>query len=187
MTNTVSSTGACGGTSATATVTVNALPAAPTVTAQYNGPTTTLSSSAATGNQWYLNGAAIAGATAPTYVVNSAAQLGSYTVTTTNALGCASPASAPLVVTATARQLAEASLQLYPNPTPDGQLLVQLSGAHQPVQLTVLNALGQVVYRAALPATAAPQALDLSQLPSGVYLLRAATADGLATRRFVRE
>ena len=188
ITNTVSSTGACGGTSATATVTINALPTRPTLTAQYNGPTTTLTSSAATGNQFYLNGVAIAGATGPTYVVSSAAQLGSYTVTTTSAQGCASLPSAPLVVTATAKQLADATLQLYPNPTPDGKLTITLTNAHQPVQLSVLNALGQVVFRATvLASSAAPQPLDLSALPSGVYLLRATTADGTATRRFVRE
>ena len=188
ITNTVGSTGACGGTSATATVTINALPPRPTVSAQYNGPTTTLASSAPIGNQWYLNGTAIAGATGPTYVVNSAAQLGSYTVTTTSAQGCASLPSAPLVVTATARQLADATLQLYPNPTPDGKLTLTLANAHPAVRLSVLNALGQVVYRVAVPASAAAQPLDLSALPTGVYLLRATTPDGsTATRRFVRE
>ena len=187
--NTVSSTNACGGTSATATVTINALPTRPMVTAQYNGSTATLTSSAPIGNQWYLNGTAIAGATDPTYVVNSATQLGSYTVTTTDATtGCVSLPSAPLVVTATARQLADAALQLYPNPTPDGKLTVTLTNAHQAVQLSVLNTLGQVVYRVAVPASAAAaQPLDLSVLPTGVYLLRATTADGTATRRFVRE
>ena len=187
ITNTVSSAGACGGTSSTATVTLNALPTRPTLTAQYNGPTTTLTSSAAAGNQFYFNGVAIAGATGQSYVVNSAAQLGSYTVTTTNANGCVSLPSAPLVVTATARQLADAALQLYPNPTPDGKLTLTLANAHQPGQLTVLNTLGQVVYRAALSTSATAQLLDLSALPTGVYLLRATTADGTATRRFVRE
>lgn len=188
ITNAVSSTGACGGTSATATVTINALPTRPILTAQYNGPTTTLTSSAAIGNQFYFNGVAITGATGPTYVVSSATQLGSYTVTTTSAQGCTSLPSVPLVVTATAKQLADAALQLYPNPTPDGKLMLLLPTAHQSVQLSVLNALGQVVYRAAVPASAAPlQPLDLSALPMGVYLLRATSSDGTATRRFVRE
>ena len=187
ITNTVSGSGACGGTSATATVTLNALPTRPTLTATYNGPTTTLTSSAATGNQFYFNGSPITGATGATYVVNSTAQLGSYTVTTTNANGCTSLPSLPLVVTATARQLADASLQLYPNPTPDGKLTLTLSNAHAPVQLLVLNALGQVVYRTSVTAAATAQPLDLSALPSGVYLLRATTAEGTATRRFVRE
>ncbi|GAA3996366.1 hypothetical protein GCM10022408_03710 [Hymenobacter fastidiosus] len=186
VTNTVSNAGACGVASATATVTINAVPPRPTIAVQYNGPTTTLTSSAATGNQWYLNGTAISGATDPTYVVNSAAQLGSYTVLTTSAQGCSSPASTPLIVTGTTKALPAAALQLYPNPTPDGKLTVQLSGYHQPVQLTVLNTLGQVLY-SALVAPASLQQLDLSRLPVGVYLLRATSDDGTVTRRFVRE
>ncbi|MCC2548237.1 T9SS type A sorting domain-containing protein [Hymenobacter sp. BT175] len=189
VTNTVSSTGACGGATASTTVTINALPARPTVSAAYNGPTTTLTSSAGTGNQWYFNGVAIAGATNATYVVNTAAQLGPYTVTTTNATtGCVSLPSAPLVVTATAGRAATAAFQLYPNPTRDGKLMMELTGVLQPVQLTVLNALGQVVYHAMLPAaSAAHHSIDLRTLPVGVYLLRASSADGTATRRFVRE
>ena len=188
VTNAVSNAGACGAASSTATVTINALPARPTLTVVYNGPTTTLTSSAATGNQFYLNGTAIAGATGPTYVVNGApAQYGPYTVTTTSAQGCTSLPSTAVLVTATARQLAATTLQLYPNPTPGGQLTVALTGAHLPVQLTVLNAVGQVVYRASMAAAATQQALDLSALPSGVYLLRAATAEGSVSRRFVRE
>ena len=120
--------------------------------------------------------------------MSSATQLGSYTVTTTSAQGCASLPSVPLVVTATAKQLADAMLQLYPNPTPDGKLTITLINARQPVQLSVLNALGQVVFRVSVPASSATeQPLDLSALPSGVYLLRATTADGTATRRFMRE
>ncbi|MDQ2770890.1 MAG: T9SS type A sorting domain-containing protein [Bacteroidota bacterium] len=188
ITNTVSTGGACGGASSTATVTINALPAPPTLSVVYNGSTTTLTSSAATGNQFYLNGTAIAGATGQTYVVSGTpAQYGSYTVTTTSAQGCASLPSTAVVVTATAKQLAAATLQLYPNPTPGGLLTVALTGAHQSVQLTVLNAVGQVVYRGTLAAAATQQQLDLSALPSGVYLLRAVMAEGSVSRRFVRE
>src|SRR5947209_13254755 len=63
------------------TVTVNQTPATPTIT---GGPLTfcqggsvTLTSSAATGNQWYLNGGAISGATNATY---SATASGNYTI-----------------------------------------------------------------------------------------------------------
>lgn len=184
----MSSAGACGAASSTATVTINALPARPTLTVVYNGTTTTLTSSAATGNQFYLNGTAIAGATGPAYVVNGTpAQYGAYTLTTTSAQGCASLPSTAVVVTATAKQLATATLQVYPNPTPGGRLTVALTGAHQLVQLTVLNAVGQVVHRGPLAAAATEQSLDLNALPSGVYLLRAATAEGSVSRRFVRE
>jgi hypothetical protein len=81
------------------TVTVNPIPATPTITPL--GPTTfcddgnvTLSSSSADGNQWYLNGASIGGATDQVFVATAA---GNYTVVATN--GCTSVPSAPIAVT----------------------------------------------------------------------------------------
>jgi len=81
-------------------VTVNPIPATPTITP--GGPTTfcaggsvTLQSSAATGNQWYLNGNPIGGATNQSYVATAS---GNYTVIDT-ALGCASAPSAATAVT----------------------------------------------------------------------------------------
>ena len=82
------------------TVTVNPTPATPTISA--DGPTTfcdggsvTLNSSSATGNQWYLNGNPISGATNQSF---SATAAGSYTVIVT-ANGCPSAASAATTVT----------------------------------------------------------------------------------------
>jgi hypothetical protein len=189
VTNTVAASGSCAATSASATITLAPTPARPTLTVQYNGSTATLTSSAAAGNQFYRNGVAIAGATGQTYVVNSAAQLGSYTVVTTNASGCASAPSAALVVTSGVKPLAGSSLSVYPNPTPDGQLTVELSGYSKAVTLTVLNALGQVVYSTALPANTGThrQALNLSQMPAGVYILQAKTEGNLDTRRLIKE
>jgi hypothetical protein len=191
VTNTVAGAGGCAAATSTFSVTINATPVRPTVTAQYSGATTTLTSSAATGNQWYLNGTLIPGATNPTYVVNgSAAQLGSYTVVATGPGGCASTASAPLVVTGSRSALAGSSLSVYPNPTPNGQLTVELQGYRQTTELTLINALGQSVLRRTLSATAvagpAPR-LELNGLAPGVYVLRVATAGGLDTRRVVVE
>ena len=81
-------------------VPINAFPAQPTITP--GGPTTfcaggsvTLSSSSASGNQWYLNGNPIGGATSNTY--NATAQ-GTYTVVVTNN-GCTSAVSVGTSVT----------------------------------------------------------------------------------------
>jgi uncharacterized repeat protein (TIGR01451 family) len=88
--------------SAITTVTVNPIPATPTITP--GGPTTfpaggsvTLTSSSASGNQWYLDGNPIGGATNQNYVATAA---GSYTVTVTN-VGCSSASSAAVAVTVT--------------------------------------------------------------------------------------
>jgi hypothetical protein len=81
-------------------VTINPIPATPTITP--GGPTTfcpggsvTLTSSGASGNQWYLNGNPIGGATNQNYIATAA---GDYTVTVTTS-GCTSAASAITTVT----------------------------------------------------------------------------------------
>ncbi len=74
-------------------VTINPIPATPTIsgTASFcTGGSTTLTSSSATGNQWYLAGNPIGGATNQTYDATAA---GSYTVVVTEN-GCSSAASA---------------------------------------------------------------------------------------------
>ncbi|HEV8369321.1 MAG TPA: Ig-like domain repeat protein [Pyrinomonadaceae bacterium] len=98
---TIVTIGGCSSTpSAATTVTVNPVPAIPTITP--NGPTTffqggsvTLTASSATGNQWYLNGNPIAGATNQQYVANAS---GNYTVKA-SANGCTSAPSAATTVT----------------------------------------------------------------------------------------
>jgi gliding motility-associated-like protein len=96
-------------------VTVTALPVKPTVSSNSASSfclpgTALLSSSAATGNQWYLNGNLITGATASTYTAN---QTGTYTVVTT-AGGCASAQSDGWDITANASP-AQPSLKAIKN------------------------------------------------------------------------
>lgn len=80
-------------------ITVNPLPATPTITSKNattfcQGLSDTLVSSASSGNQWLLNGAAINAATGPTFIANAA---GNYTVTSTTS-GCTSIASAATAI-----------------------------------------------------------------------------------------
>jgi hypothetical protein len=97
---TIVTTGGCSSTPSAATVvTVNPTPPKPTITP--GGPTTffeggsvTLTSSSATGNQWYLNGNPIGGATNQQHCEPP----GNYTVTAT-ASGCTSTPSAATIVT----------------------------------------------------------------------------------------
>ncbi|RTQ49594.1 T9SS type A sorting domain-containing protein [Hymenobacter gummosus] len=188
VTNTVAATSTCPAVTATTTVTINAAPAQPTVTVAYGGPgTATLTSSSATGNQWYLNNQPIPGATGQTYAVNGVTNPGAYTVIVTGANGCASPASAQLTITKSQQPLTGTTLRVFPNPTPDGKLTLELTGYRKAVDVTLLNAVGQVVARYHLPAGQTTQAVDLTALPAGVYTLRAVTEGGTDTRRIVRE
>ena len=183
VTNTLAASGGCGPISASATLTINALPAQPTLTA--SGTLLTASAAPGATYQFYLNGVAIAGATNPAY---NATQSGSYTVVVTSATGCDSQPSAPVsvAVTATRASLAGVELTVFPNPT-TGRLTVSMSGSHSTARLVVYNALGQEVLTSALPATATTRELDLTTLATGVYVLKATTTEGTVTRRLVRQ
>jgi hypothetical protein len=81
---------------ATTVVFINAT--TPTITASGStslcGGNVVLSSSSATGNQWYKDGVIIAGATSPTYTATAA---GNYTVTVTSVGGCISTSNSTTV------------------------------------------------------------------------------------------
>ena len=91
--------GGCAAESAPVVVTVEPLPPQPSISASgplafCSGGSVTLTSSAAGGNQWKLDGSIIGGATSQTYLASVA---GTYTVEVTN--GSCSSASAPVTVT----------------------------------------------------------------------------------------
>ena len=108
------------------------------------------------------------------------------------ASGCPSPASLPQLVTFTSLpdELAASSLSLYPNPTPDGYLTLELTGYRQLTALEVIDAVGRVVHRHQLPphpTETTSVALDLHELPTGIYTLRVFTGQGPVVRRLVRQ
>jgi serine protease len=170
-------------------LTLTAAPPTPTVTQQPQAGGLLLTSSSATGNQWLFNGTPLPGETAPTlYLADPNAATGNYAVQVST--GPCERTSAAIAVTATvtgtADALASTHFLVYPNPTPDGHLTLELAGYHQPIAIEVMEAAGRTVYRTTLSATGAHQ-LDLTQLARGVYTLRARTETGLVVRRLVRE
>jgi gliding motility-associated-like protein len=83
------------------TVTVNALPSTPIISAGSattfcSGGSVVLTSDAASGNNWYVNGSLINGASGATYTATTA---GNYSVRVTDGNGCASMASVSVPVT----------------------------------------------------------------------------------------
>ncbi|RZK57761.1 MAG: T9SS type A sorting domain-containing protein, partial [Hymenobacter sp.] len=84
-----------------------------------------------------------------------------------------------------------ATLSVSPNPTPDGELRVQVgeASANGIYQVEALNLLGASVLSQTLRLSAsAPATLDLRALPAGLYLLRLTDAQGrTALRRVVRQ
>ncbi|WP_170865195.1 T9SS type A sorting domain-containing protein [Hymenobacter psychrotolerans] len=164
----------------TASLLIRVLPKPPQPVISQVG--TSLVSSAATGNQWYLNGQPIAGATAVRYRPN---QAGTYTVVATmyNAQpSCSSLPSDPIEF------LLRSAVQIVPNPINDGRLVVQLTGYQQPVVLTVFDALGRPVVTATVPApnpAGFTQVLNMVHTTAGVYLLHIAASGGVEVQRVV--
>ncbi|MBT2556853.1 VCBS repeat-containing protein [Hymenobacter sp. ISL-91] len=182
----VTSSAGCSTVSGAVVVRVNPVPVRPTVSVSY-APGPVLTSSAPTGNQWYLNGTALPGATATTLATDPHAAQGSYTVITTSDQGCASQPSLPLVITTTRSSSVPTALQVYPNPTPDGRLTVLLPNKRgQTTLLNLYNLTGQLLLSRTVLPTDNQVLLDIGTLPAGAYLLRSVTPQGSESRLLIR-
>lgn len=147
----------CSSTSTPLSVTINPLPA-PVITQAGN------MLSAGTGYasyQWYLNGAAINGATSSTY---SPAQNGIYTVTVTSAAGCQGTSATFSITALSASSLSSTAnaVKVYPNPT-NGILHVSYSGA---ANVRIQNIEGRVLLQ-----QTASTSIDLQAFSNGLYVL----------------
>jgi photosystem II stability/assembly factor-like uncharacterized protein len=118
--------------------------------------------------QWYLNGEPLPDATGPCI---TATEPGSYTVVTTDALGCVSAPSAPVqvIITGVSDARQEAPL-LQPNPG-TGTFHLQFAAA-QPRLLELHDLQGRRVHQQR--STERTAVLHLEHLPAGMYLLSAA-------------
>ena len=126
------------------TMVVDAMPATPTISQSGN----VLTSSAATGNQWYLNGILIVGATAQNYTFTTN---GSYTVIVTNG-ACTSAESAPTVIinVGIADYTSLHLLTISPNPN-DGNFNISfIAPAKETYTVELTNALGQLIFKEVL-------------------------------------
>ncbi len=153
----------CSATSSATTVTVNALPTTPTITE--NG--TILTSSSATGNQWYLNGNIINGATAQTYTIT---QNGIYTAIVTNANSCfATSNGINFSTTGITNGIFENQIQITPNPN-SGKFLIN-TGDLRLTQIKIYNAIGEIIYQSEIKNSE----IDLSSKPKGTYFIKVQT------------
>jgi len=162
---TVTDGNGCTGSSAfSANVIVDSLPPVPDISYSDN----LMTSSALSGNQWYLDSVLIEGATSPNHTAD---QIGNYTVVTTNPLtGCSSSSLPfnPANVGIENQQESEHFL-IYPNPN-NGSFTIKMDGSNSPnVVVSVFNTLGECVWKET--CTKNQQSVALSGCSSGVYFV----------------
>ena len=121
--------------------------------------------SATTGNQWYLNGTSLSGATLHTY---NATQTGTYTVKLTGAHGCSST-SLPyqLMTTGIQENSIVSNFVIIPNPNNGVFRLETMNQQSQTIQ--IFNSIGELVFQSR--GENSNTMIDVSDQPNGIYLI----------------
>jgi hypothetical protein len=166
---------------------INILPNQPFISLSNDGKS--LGSNQTGTHQWFLNGTAIAGATAATFTPT---QSGTYTVTVAQN-GCVSIASMPFfynfVPTGVNDPTLNSSLSIYPNPT-EGKFVLEggleKSGT---INLTLTDALGRMLASEVIESNGLQfrHELNVADYASGVYFLQVETNGKSAVKRVVKK
>ncbi len=148
------------------TLVVNPIPVSPVITQHAD----TLISSANTGNQWYLNGAIIAGATGKKHV---AVYTGSYTDVVTLS-GCSSSVSNVIVVHPVGIEVekADRTIEIFPNPN-NGEFNLNIETLKNEVyDINIYNSLGTSIWKQENVSTNGTFTTHVVlDAPSGVYMV----------------
>jgi hypothetical protein len=112
-----------------------------------------------------------------------------YTAMGTNTAACSGSAAISLTVTNCTTGLNQLVLNngvynVYPNPASD-RIYIQASGNISEASYEISDALGKVIMKSGLNGST--QAINISQLPSGVYLVKVASGSETKALRFVKE
>jgi hypothetical protein len=152
---------------------VTPTPATPTVTPFANN----LVSSSSNGNQWYLDGALIDGATSQLFTPEAN---GNYTVTVSQ--GACSSISAPYLFESIITSIGNdfSVFALYPNPASD---FVSLTGMLPQTEISINTITGMLVDR--FVSSDNKQTLNISSLLPGVYLITLSHENGRHTTKLV--
>ena len=132
-----------------------------------------LSSDFTTGNQWYLNGVAIKGATDQTY---SPIQNGNYTVAVTLATGCVAKSDIFIYSSGISGDNSDIGLSVYPIPTNNTNTINVAFAAKAAANLnmSLISSNGQTVYSniQAIIAGAFNTAINIGNIAPGTYVLK---------------
>jgi hypothetical protein len=165
------------------TVTLCSNPPKPTISASgINTEAPVLTSSSSTGNQWYLNNAAISGATNNTL---TASQPGIYKVRVSVAGGCVSEFSDDyaLIVTGDSGHQATDLLKVYPNPA-DDRLFIETSMPGIKTLLLV-DGFGRTITQYEFEGSGTE--VNVSDYRTGVYYYMLSGSGGAVTGKFVKK
>ncbi len=134
----------------------------PVITQQHD----TLSTLTGAAYQWYLNGAAINGATAQNYVTT---QNGYYSVAVTNAAGCTGTSIAYNYIYLSVNNITdESKVIFYPNPSANGVFQLLINNELVGNTLKVFDALGRTVFTCEI--TSVSTSINLGKLAKGIYM-----------------
>jgi hypothetical protein len=144
---------------------------------------TTLTSSADTGNQWYLDDEIIDGATGKTYTPSES---GIYKVVASSG-GCSTSAETEFIVTSVEESPTDVRYKVHPIPT-SGPLNI-LVHSKNPVRVTLTNSMGRLILTMHLEQHGSTRSgkIDMSEQPSGVYMLLIEDGATMHRRKVVRE
>ncbi|MCG2617861.1 S8 family serine peptidase [Terrimonas sp. NA20] len=144
-------------------------PTAPVITQNGN----VLTSSVATGNQWYLNGFAVSGATEQTFTPTTN---GIYTVAISSGACILTSNQINFTTTAVVNvDPDEIGMKVSPNPAPAGRFTLQLNtNTRSNLDISLLNMTGQQVYKEQIPNFSGrlSKQIEPARLSAGVYYLR---------------
>jgi PKD repeat protein len=106
---------------------------------------------------------------------------GSYSVTVTNTTGCTATSVCVAVTNVGLAESEAGMFSVHPNPSAG---VFRIEGATDIMSIHVTDALGRSVWRGSLAASGI---IDLSGMPSGLYMLNVTTAEGSAAYRLVKQ
>ena len=162
-------------------ITVNSNPVIPTITSSGSA----LTSSSSTGNQWYLNGTIINGATGQTYTPTAS---GAYSVVVTNSLGCSSTSIATnFTVTGIGIIENNELITVYPNPNNGNFMLNYTTTKTEKLNLNLYDLLGHLVYSDEQKTNAGLNQIEIEipSLAEGIYFLGITTEKGKYTQKLI--
>jgi hypothetical protein len=155
-------------------------PAKPTIGIQnVNTEAPTLTSTASQGNQWFLNGSAISGATNATLIATTP---GVYKVQV-KVDDCVGDFSTDFALIVTGDLPTSAEITLYPNPVEN---YLQIDGIKDVVTTQLVDVTGREV-SLVLERNSGGYTADVRDLPSGLYVLRLINATAHYQLKFVKK